>query len=80
MLHLVDTPKSAQASHRLRRQVSKPLYEEEILLRYPGRELGDLPPHVYAIAEDAYRKISGKRLPFPCLRVTCRCDVGRSRT
>mmetsp|Transcript_3156 Transcript_3156/g.9612 ORF Transcript_3156/g.9612 Transcript_3156/m.9612 type:complete len:1277 (+) Transcript_3156:392-4222(+) len=38
-------------------QVSKPLYEEEVLLRYRGHRLGELAPHIYAIAEDAYQKI-----------------------
>ena len=38
-------------------QVSKPLYAEEVLRKYRGREMSELPPHVYAIAEDAYQKI-----------------------
>jgi len=38
-------------------QVSKPLYGEEVLCKYRGREMSELPPHVYAIAEDAYQKI-----------------------
>ena len=38
-------------------QVSQPLYAESVLLRYRGREFGDLAPHVYAIAEDAYQQI-----------------------
>ena len=38
-------------------QVSKPLYAEEMLRKYRGREMSELPPHVYAIAEDAYQKI-----------------------
>ena len=38
-------------------QVSQPLYLESVLTRYRGRDFGDLPPHVYAIAEDAYQHI-----------------------
>ena len=37
--------------------VSKPLYAPELLVKYRGREMSDLPPHVYAIAEDAYQQI-----------------------
>ena len=42
---------------RARAQVSQPLYTEERLVTYRGRELADLPPHIYAIAEEAYQAI-----------------------
>eukprot|EP00900_Chrysochromulina_parva_P008310 jgi/Chrpa1/17480/Chrysochromulina_OHIO_Genome00007564-RA len=42
-------------------KVSKPLYEESLLVQYRGKELGDKPPHVYAIAEDAYQHIVNDR-------------------
>ena len=38
-------------------QVSQPLYSESLLVKYRGREMSEMPPHVYAIAEDAYQKI-----------------------
>ena len=37
--------------------MSKPLYEESLLVRYRRKQLGDMPPHIYAIAEEAYRQI-----------------------
>ena len=37
--------------------MSEPLYTEERLLTYRGREMSDLPPHIYAIAEEAYQAI-----------------------
>ena len=43
--------------------VSKPLYAEEVLRKYRGREMSELPPHVYAIAEDAYQKILDAEAP-----------------
>ena len=38
-------------------QVSQPLYAESLLMRYRGVQFGELPPHVYAIAEDAYQQV-----------------------
>ncbi|KAL1496526.1 hypothetical protein AB1Y20_016479 [Prymnesium parvum] len=38
-------------------QVSEPLYTEERLLSYRGKEMAEMPPHIYAIAEDAYQAI-----------------------
>lgn len=32
-----------------------PLYEPEIIQKYSGTRRGDLEPHLFAIAEDAYR-------------------------
>jgi myosin heavy subunit len=32
-----------------------PLYEPEIIQKYSGSRRGDLEPHLFAIAEDAYR-------------------------
>ena len=39
-------------------QVSQPLYSDELRRSYRGRELAELPPHVYAAAEEAYRQLS----------------------
>ena len=38
-------------------QVSEPLYAESLLLKYRSKELDDMPPHVYGIAEQAYQQI-----------------------
>ncbi|KOO34099.1 myosin type-2 heavy chain 2, partial [Chrysochromulina tobinii] len=38
-------------------QVSEPLYDEHMLMRYRGAEFGALAPHVYAIAEAAYQHV-----------------------
>ena len=38
-------------------QVSQPLYAESVLVKYRGKELDDMAPHVYGIAEQAYQKI-----------------------
>lgn len=32
-----------------------PLYEPDIIQQYSGRRRGELEPHLFAIAEDAYR-------------------------
>ena len=37
--------------------MSKPLYTPGVMWEHHGRELGELPPHVYAIAEAAYAQI-----------------------
>ena len=37
--------------------VSKPLYAESLLVKYRAKEFGQLPPHVYAIAEEGYQRI-----------------------
>jgi len=34
---------------------SVPLYEPDIIQQYSGRRRGELEPHLFAIAEDAYR-------------------------
>ena len=38
-------------------QVSTALYSEERLLSYRGRDSSTLPPHIYAVAEAAYRQL-----------------------
>ena len=39
--------------------VSKPLYAESVLVKYRRKELDEMPPHVYGIAEQAYQSILG---------------------
>ena len=32
-----------------------PLYGQDIIAAYSGQSMGDMDPHIFAIAEDAYR-------------------------
>ncbi|XP_010723121.2 unconventional myosin-Vb-like [Meleagris gallopavo] len=34
-----------------------PIYEDEVIYAYSGRELGDMDPHIFALAEEAYRQM-----------------------
>ncbi|KAJ7416499.1 Unconventional myosin-Vb [Willisornis vidua] len=34
-----------------------PIYEEEVIYAYSGRELGDMDPHIFALAEEAYKQM-----------------------
>uniref|UniRef100_A0A8B9BG96 Unconventional myosin-Vb n=1 Tax=Anser brachyrhynchus TaxID=132585 RepID=A0A8B9BG96_9AVES len=34
-----------------------PIYEEEVIYAYSGREMGDMDPHVFALAEEAYKQM-----------------------
>ncbi|NXJ04154.1 MYO5B protein, partial [Odontophorus gujanensis] len=34
-----------------------PIYEEEVIYAYSGREMGDMDPHIFALAEEAYRQM-----------------------
>ncbi|NXM45605.1 MYO5B protein, partial [Gymnorhina tibicen] len=34
-----------------------PIYEEEVIHAYSGRELGDMDPHIFALAEEAFRQM-----------------------
>ena len=36
---------------------SQPPYAESLLVKYRGKEMDDMPPHVYGIAEQAYQQI-----------------------
>uniref|UniRef100_A0A8C6ZJP2 Myosin motor domain-containing protein n=1 Tax=Nothoprocta perdicaria TaxID=30464 RepID=A0A8C6ZJP2_NOTPE len=35
-----------------------PIYEEEVIYAYSGREVGDMDPHIFALAEEAYKQMS----------------------
>ncbi|XP_068775615.1 unconventional myosin-Vb [Struthio camelus] len=35
-----------------------PIYEEEVIYAYSGREMGDMDPHIFALAEEAYKQMS----------------------
>ncbi|KAK2542027.1 unconventional myosin-Vb-like protein [Columba livia] len=38
-----------------------PIYEEEVIYAYSGREMGDMDPHIFALAEEAYKQmVSGE--------------------
>ncbi|KAM6040157.1 unconventional myosin-Vb-like [Theristicus caerulescens] len=34
-----------------------PIYEEEVIYAYSGREIGDMDPHIFALAEEAYKQM-----------------------
>ncbi|KFQ62256.1 Unconventional myosin-Vb, partial [Pelecanus crispus] len=34
-----------------------PIYEEEVIYAYSGREVGDMDPHIFALAEEAYKQM-----------------------
>uniref|UniRef100_A0A8C3CI02 Uncharacterized protein n=1 Tax=Cairina moschata TaxID=8855 RepID=A0A8C3CI02_CAIMO len=34
-----------------------PIYEEEVIYAYSGREMGDMDPHIFALAEEAYKQM-----------------------
>ncbi|XP_032059649.1 unconventional myosin-Vb-like [Aythya fuligula] len=34
-----------------------PIYEEEVIYAYSGREMGDMDPHIFALAEEAYKEM-----------------------
>ncbi|OPJ67397.1 unconventional myosin-Vb-like [Patagioenas fasciata monilis] len=34
-----------------------PIYEEEVICAYSGREMGDMDPHIFALAEEAYKQM-----------------------
>ena len=35
-----------------------PIYGSEIMSAYNGQEMGEMDPHLFAVAEEAYRKMS----------------------
>ncbi|XP_063214481.1 unconventional myosin-Vb-like [Chroicocephalus ridibundus] len=34
-----------------------PIYEEEVIYAYSGHEMGDMDPHIFALAEEAYKQM-----------------------
>ncbi|KFP67592.1 Unconventional myosin-Vb, partial [Cariama cristata] len=34
-----------------------PIYEKEVIYAYSGREMGDMDPHIFALAEEAYKQM-----------------------
>ncbi|XP_009872790.1 PREDICTED: unconventional myosin-Vb-like, partial [Apaloderma vittatum] len=34
-----------------------PIYEEEVIYAYSGREMGDMDPHIFALAEEAHKQM-----------------------
>lgn len=66
---------------------SVPLYEPDIIQQYSGKRRGELEPHLFAIAEDAYRcmvreksnqtvVVSGERY----LLLFCKCVLQGKKT
>ena len=50
-----------------------PIYSEEIVEMYKGKKRHEMPPHIYAITDTAYRSMmQGECLDLPCGSVfTC---------
>ncbi|KFQ72178.1 Unconventional myosin-Vb, partial [Phaethon lepturus] len=38
-----------------------PIYEEEVIYAYSGRNMGDMDPHIFALAEEAYKQMVSSR-------------------
>ena len=41
-----------------------PLYGNDTIAMYRGKNMGDLDPHIYAVAEEAFAKMERWELPF----------------
>lgn len=37
---------------------SLPIYENDIINAYSGQNMGDMDPHIFAVAEEAYRQMA----------------------
>lgn len=50
-----------------------PIYSEKIIEMYKGKKRHEVPPHIYSIADNAYRNMmQGRRAPpFPATSVIC---------
>lgn len=35
-----------------------PIYGEEVIDAYSGQDMGDMEPHIFSVAEDAYRTMT----------------------
>uniref|UniRef100_A0A8C0QMI7 Myosin heavy chain 10 n=1 Tax=Chelonoidis abingdonii TaxID=106734 RepID=A0A8C0QMI7_CHEAB len=53
-----------------------PIYSENIIEMYRGKKRHEMPPHIYAISESAYRCM----LQEKCVNVSCRGESGAGKT
>lgn len=56
-----------------------PLYGPEAIARYQGRELYERPPHLYAVANAAYRAMK-LRSRDTCIVISGTCPMARARS
>ena len=54
-----------------------PLYTPEVIAQYEGRKMGELPPHVFAVAEDAYSQL---QLGGKCQSIIVSGESGAGKT
>lgn len=54
-----------------------PLYGPEAIARYQGRELYERPPHLYAVANAAYRAMK-RRSRDTCIVISGTCPVAKA--
>lgn len=43
------------------------IYGEEVINAYSGQNMGDMDPHIFAVAEEAYKQMARFVLVFHCL-------------
>lgn len=55
-----------------------PLYGPEAIARYQGRELYERPPHLYAVANAAYRAMK-RRSRDTCIVISGTCPAARAQ-
>lgn len=41
-----------------------PIYGEEVINAYSGQNMGDMDPHIFAVAEEAYKQMARLALTF----------------
>lgn len=46
-----------------------PLYSQDIIAAYSGQSMGDMDPHIFAVAEDAFRAMSRWYITAPFARL-----------
>lgn len=35
-----------------------PIYEQDVIYAYSGQNMGDMDPHIFAVAEEAYKQMA----------------------
>lgn len=46
---------------------SLPIYEADIISAYHGQNMGDMDPHIFAVAEEAYKRMARFGLCIVCI-------------